>query len=209
MEELQGTINSGEKNLLFFCGPNLLSNLLIHINQVSRKGLGEVYDQLEKKKEEKETKPQYMNKLLVTAKEREQEFERRQERPAQKEREKEGDKEKSVTSSKIEAMEDAYRHLCRQTFGKEIGRKAPIKVEETEEQKAARVVEELKKSKVKNVKVMRKELRKKELEEDEESRPPLASLNLPATGGRAKKERGPWWAWEDVSCFLPSVVEVL
>ena len=150
------------------------------------------------------------------------------ERSAQREREADiyADKENSVTSAfkrkkmeeiaeqekalaKIEAMENAYRRLCRQTFGKEIGRKAPIKVEETEEQKAAKVVEELKKSKVKNVKVMRKELRKKELEEDEESRPPLASLNLPATGGRAKKERGPWWAWEDVSCFLPSVVEIL
>ena len=163
----------------------------------------------EEEESKKSLEEKERNKLLATAKEREQEFERRQERPAQKEREKEGDKEKSVTSSKIEAMEDAYRHLCRQTSGKEIGRKAPIKVEETEEQKAARVVEELKKSKVKNVKVMRKELRKKELEEDEESRPPLASLNLPATGGRAKKERGPWWAWDDVSCFLPSVVEIL
>ena len=73
----------------------------------------EVYDQLEKKKEEekeskksleeKERKPKYMDKLLATAKEREQEFERRQERAAQREREKEGDmyadKEKFVTSA--------------------------------------------------------------------------------------------------------------
>merc|ERR1719216_696652 len=41
----------------------------------------EVYDQLEKKTvEEKDRKPKYMDKLLATAKEREQEFERRQER---------------------------------------------------------------------------------------------------------------------------------
>ena len=73
----------------------------------------EVYDQLEKRKEEekeskksleeKERKPKYMEKLLATAKEREQEFERRQERAAQREREKEGDmyadKEKFVTSA--------------------------------------------------------------------------------------------------------------
>ena len=76
------------------------------------------------------------------------------------------------------------RHLYRQTFGEEKGQKAPIKVEETEEQKAVRVKEELKKLKVeeddegedlkvkqeegaepmKRVKVKRKELRKKELE---------------------------------------------
>ena len=40
------------------------------------------------------------------------------------------------------------RHLYRQTFGEEKGQKAPIKVEETEEQKAARVKEESKKLKV-------------------------------------------------------------
>ena len=33
------------------------------------------------------------------------------------------------------------RHLYRQTFGEEKGQKAPIKVEETEEQKAARMKE--------------------------------------------------------------------
>ena len=123
----------------------------------------EVYDQLENKKEEedeskksleeKEAMTKYMDNLLVTAKEREQEFERRQERSAQREREKEADmyadKENLVTSAfkrkkvkeiaeqekalaKIEAMKNAYRRLCRQTFGKEIGQKAPIKVEETE-----------------------------------------------------------------------------
>ena len=67
----------------------------------------EVYDQLEKESkksvEEKDRKPKYMDKLLATAKEREQEFERRQERAAQREREKEGDmyadKEKFVTSA--------------------------------------------------------------------------------------------------------------
>ena len=41
--------------------------------------------------EEKERKLKYMDKLLATAKEREQEFERRPERAAQREREKEGD----------------------------------------------------------------------------------------------------------------------
>ena len=73
----------------------------------------EVYDKLEQKKEEekeskksaaeKDRKPKYMDRLLATAKEREQEFERRQERAAQREREKEGDmyadKEKFVTSA--------------------------------------------------------------------------------------------------------------
>ena len=67
----------------------------------------EVYDQLEKESkksvEEKDRKPNYMDKLLATAKEREQEFERRQERAAQGKREKEGDmyadKEKFVTSA--------------------------------------------------------------------------------------------------------------
>ena len=60
----------------------------------------------EKEEEDKQAepgKPKYMDRLLATAKEREQEFERRQERAAQREREKEGDmyadKEKFVTSA--------------------------------------------------------------------------------------------------------------
>merc|ERR1711933_392786 len=130
--------------------------------------------------------------------------ERAAQREREKEGDMYADKEKFVTSAfrkkmeeiaeqekelaRIEAMENAldvtkqdnmggfYRHLYRQTFGEEKGQKAPIKVEETEEQKAARVKEELKKLKVEeeveggeDVKVKRKELRKKEFEEDEES----------------------------------------
>ena len=96
------------------------------------------------------------------------------------------------------------RHLYRQTFGEEKGQKAPIKVEETEEQKAARVKEELKKLKVeeeaeggedlkvkqeegaeqmKKVKVKRKELRKKEFEEDEESLSEESSSSDDEEGG--------------------------
>ena len=96
------------------------------------------------------------------------------------------------------------RHLYRQTFGEEKGQKAPIKVEETEEQKAARVKEELKKLKVeeeveggedvkvkqeegaeqmKRVKVKRKELRKKEFEEDEESLSEESSSSDDEEGG--------------------------
>merc|ERR1711862_240696 len=117
-----------------------------------------------------------MEALLKSAKEREQEFERRQERIAQREREAEGDmfkdKEKFVTAAfrkkmeeiaeqekeqaRIDAMEAAldvtksgmggfYRHLYRQTFGEEKGQKPEVKVEETEEEKAAKVKEELKK----------------------------------------------------------------
>merc|ERR1711936_1123299 len=106
------------------------------------------------------------------AKEREQEFERRQERAAQREREKmEEIAEQEKELARIEAMENAldvtkqdnmggfYRHLYRQTFGEEKGQKAHIKVEETEEQKAARVREELKKLKVEegDVKVKQEE----------------------------------------------------
>lgn len=184
----------------------------------------EVYDDLEQKKEEEkegkkdvDRKPKYMDALLKSAKEREQEFDRRQERIAQKEREAEGDmfadKEKFVTSAfrkkmeeiaeqekeqaRIEAMESAldvtkqdgmggfYRHIYRQKFGEEKGQKPHVKVEETEEEKAAKVKEELKKLKVEEKddtvedkvaelgpikKINRKkEFRKKEQEEEESS----------------------------------------
>ena len=98
------------------------------------------------------------------------------------------------------------RHLYRQTFGEEKGQKAHIKVEETEEQKAARVKEELKKLKVEegdegDVKVKqeegaelmkkvikKKELRKKEVEADEESSSEESSSSDDEDG--AEKEVG-------------------
>ena len=45
-------------------------------------GAEEEEEESKKSLEEKERKPKYMDKLLATAKEREQEFERRQERAA-------------------------------------------------------------------------------------------------------------------------------
>ena len=60
--------------------------------------------------EEKERKLKYMDKLLATAKEREQEFERRQERADQREREKEGDSsEEEVEEVKGQAEDDSKK----------------------------------------------------------------------------------------------------
>ena len=94
------------------------------------------------------------------------------------------------------------RHLYRQTFGEEKGQKAHIKVEETEEQKAARVKEELKKLKVEEEQdggaakvkveegaepmkrvVKKKVLRKKEVEEEEESSSEESSSSDDEEGG--------------------------
>merc|ERR1719400_2221506 len=100
--------------------------------------------------------------------------------------------EQEKEQARIEAMESAldvtkqdnmggfYRHLYRQTFGEEKGQVAHVKVEETEEEKAARVKEELKKLKVEeeqdgDVKVkqeegaelMKKVIKKRELRKKE------------------------------------------
>ena len=96
----------------------------------------------------------------------------------------------------------SFRHLYRQTFGEEKGQKAHIKVEETEEQKAARVKEELKKLKVEEEQdggavevkveegaepmkrvVKKKVLRKKEVEEEEESSSEESSSSDDEEGG--------------------------
>ena len=99
------------------------------------------------------------------------------------------------------------RHLYRQTFGEEKGQKAPIKVEETEEQKAAWVKEELKKLKVEeedeekegDLKVKQEEgaepmkkvkVKRKELEEDEESSSEESSSSDDDEGG--EKEVRSW-----------------
>ena len=85
------------------------------------------------------------------------------------------------------------RHLYRQTFGEEKGQKAPIKVEETEEQKAARVKEELKKLKVEEeVEGSKKTAKKSEEELDRQLasvKEEMAGLRRREVGDRQGKQR--------------------